>query len=77
MKKNFYLDVILFVSGLICIVTGIILDFHLVRHGTELRHTIRDFHTYSGYIMAIGLFFHLIWHMSWIKSATKNILKRK
>ena len=77
MKKNFNLDVILFVSGLICIVTGIILDFHLVKHGTEIRHIVRDFHTYSGYIMAVGLIFHLAWHMNWIKSAAKNVFKKK
>lgn len=29
MKKNFYLDLLLFVSGLLCIITGIVLDFHL------------------------------------------------
>lgn len=75
MKKNFILDVILFISGIICIATGIILDFHLVKHGTEMRHLVRDFHTYSGYIMAVGLILHLAWHMNWIKSAAKNIFK--
>ena len=29
MKKNFYMDLLLFVSGLVCIITGIVLDFHL------------------------------------------------
>lgn len=29
MKKNFYLDLLLFVSGLVCLITGIVLDFHL------------------------------------------------
>lgn len=77
MKKNFNLDVVLFVSALICILTGIILDFHIVERGTELRRTVRDFHIYSGYIMAVGLIFHLAWHMNWIKSAAKNIFRKK
>jgi len=78
LKKNFSLDVLLFVSGLICIVTGIVLDFHLVPRGTEARHLVRNFHIYSGYIMAVGLIFHLAWHMNWIKNAAKNFLgKRK
>ena len=77
MKKNFYLDVILFISGIICILTGIILDFHLVQRGSGLSHIVRDFHIYCGYIMAVGLIFHLAWHMNWIKSATKNILRKK
>ena len=77
MKKNFNLDVILLVSGIICIVTGIILDFNIVERGNALRRTIRDFHIYSGYIMAVGLIFHLAWHMNWIKSAAKNIFKKK
>ena len=32
MKKNFYLDLLLFVSGLLCIVTGIVLGPSLLGH---------------------------------------------
>ena len=77
MKKNFWLDVVLFVSGLICIVTGICLDFRLLPHGDmEVRRLVKDFHIYSGYIMAIGLIFHISWHGGWIKSAGKQIFKK-
>ena len=72
MKKNFTLDTILFLSSLICIVTGIILDFHLVPGGKEMSRPFKLVHTYSGYIMAVGLIFHLAWHTSWIKSAAKK-----
>ena len=45
MKKNFYLDVVLFLSGLICIVTGIMLDFHLLPAGDfGVLRTVRNFH---------------------------------
>ena len=52
MKKNFYMDLLLFVSGLVCIIT--------------------DVHTYSGYIMMVGLIFHLVWHWKWIKAVAKK-----
>ncbi len=77
MKKNYWLDWLLFISGLICIVTGLMLDFHLISGGREARLFYRHIHIYSGYIMGIGLLFHLIWHKDWISMATKKILGRK
>ena len=77
MKKNFWLDVILFISSLVCIVTGILLDFHLVPGGRESRYFVRLAHTYTGYVMAVGLIIHLAWHGSWIKAAAKNLFKKK
>ena len=76
MKKNFWLDVILFVSGLICIATGIALDFHLAPGGKEFHRTFRNIHIYSGYVMAVGLLIHLAWHVDWIKGAAKKIFRR-
>lgn len=77
MKKNFWLDVILFFSALICIVTGIMLDFRLVPGDREIRFFVRDLHIYSGYVMGIGIIFHIFWHVGWIKSAAKNIFVKK
>ena len=77
MKKNFWLDVILFLSTLICIVTGILMDFRLVPGGREVRFLIRNFHIYSGYVMGIGIIFHIFWHGGWIKNAAKNIFVKK
>lgn len=71
MNKNFKLDILLFVSGLICIVTGIILDFHLVPGGKEFRHIFKNVHIYSGYIMAVGIIFHIAWHKNFIRAALK------
>ena len=76
MKKNFWLDVILFLSGLICIVTGIILDFHLIEGGREVRRVYKLVHTYSGYVMAVGLLIHLVWHAAWIKQSVRKIFGR-
>ncbi len=77
MKKNFWLDVILFLSALICIVTGILMDFRLISGGREVRFLIRNLHIYSGYVMGIGIIFHIFWHGAWIKNATKNIFVKK
>ena len=78
MRRNFFLDLILFVSGLICIVTGIMLDFHLMPQGDfGIRRVVKDFHVYSGYIMAVGFIFHIAWHGSWIKAAAKQLFFKK
>ena len=78
MKKNFWLDVVLFISGLICIATGIMLDFHLLPAGDfEIRHTVKNFHIYSGYVMGVGIIFHIAWHSGWIKSAAKQVFKKQ
>lgn len=73
MKKNFYLDLLLFISGLICIVTGIIIDFHLFTGGKAVKMLLTDIHTYSGYIMSIALIFHLIWHWKWVQAVSKQL----
>jgi hypothetical protein len=74
MKRNFGLDVLLFLSGLICIGTGICLDFHLLAISDyEFLHKLRDIHIYSGYVMAVGIIFHIAWHAGWIKSVTKQL----
>lgn len=77
MKKNFLLDVVLFISSLICIATGIVMDFHLISGGREIRFFIRQAHIYAGYVMAICAVIHLVWHVSWIKTAAKNIFLKK
>ena len=64
---------ILFVSGLICIVTGIMLDFHLIEGGREARRFYWLMHKYSGYIMSVGILIHLAWHAAWLKNAIKKI----
>ncbi|MBO4402019.1 MAG: DUF4405 domain-containing protein [Selenomonadaceae bacterium] len=77
MLKNFWLDVALFVSGIICIVTGVMLDFHLLPSGDmDIRRLVRKIHTYSGYVMAVALIFHVAWHGGWLKAAAKQIFTK-
>lgn len=77
MKKNFTLDVILFICALVCFVTGVMMDFHMIPSGKETRRPFRLLHIYSGYIMAVGVILHIFWHAGWIKSAVKNFLEKK
>ena len=79
MKKNFYLDLLLFLSGLVCILTGIILDFHLLHYmgagsGRAFKGFVTSIHTYSGYIMMFGLLFHIVWHWKWVKAVARKQL---
>ena len=77
MKKNFSLSLLLFVSGFLCIITGIVLDFHLFAgfgDGRALKGIITNIHTYSGYIMMVGLLFHIAWHWKWVKAVAKKEL---
>lgn len=76
MKKNFWLDVFMLVSGIICIATGIVMDFHIIPGGRAMKGAWRAAHIYSGYLMYIGLVFHLLWHREWIAGATKKIFRR-
>ena len=75
MKKNFTLDTILFVSALICFVTGILMDFHAIPGGKEMKRPFKLLHTYSGYVMAVGVILHVAWHIDWIKSSARKIFK--
>ena len=76
MKKNFTLDAILFVSALICFVTGILMDFHAIPGGKEMRRPFKLAHTYSGFVLAIGVILPLVWHVEWIKNSARKIFGR-
>lgn len=74
MKKNFWLDVILFISGATCISTGLILDFHLLAiTDYEFLHNLLNIHIYSGYCFAAGILLHIAWHAGWIKTVIKQL----
>ncbi len=77
MKKNYILDILLFLAATVCIVTGIMLDFHLFRGGREMKMLITNWHIWSGYIMLVGILFHLAWHWGWIRNVTKLLFGNK
>ncbi len=65
--KNNMINIILLIAGLICIITGIIIDFRLLR-----IRGLKDIHIWSGYVMAIGMIIHVVYHKMWIT----NMLSR-
>lgn len=77
MKKNFYLDVVLFIACLTCIITGVVMDFHLFSGGREVKMQLRAVHLWAGYIMGVGFLLHIAWHTGWIKYAAKQVLGKK
>ena len=77
MKKNYILDVMLFIAAFICITTGVVLDFHLFSGGKSVKMMVTDIHVYSGYLMMAGLLLHLAWHMGWIRNVTKLFFQAK
>ncbi|MBP2631555.1 MAG: hypothetical protein H6Q70_2183 [Firmicutes bacterium] len=70
--KNYWMDIILLISGGVCIGTGYVIDFHLTST-RELAMMMKKIHIWSGYIMTVAVFFHVIWHMSWLKNVTSQI----
>ena len=76
MRRQYALALLMFASGVICIVTGILMDAHMIPGGKAMKGVFKNIHTYSGYIMAIGLCIHLYWHRSWIKAALRRAQKR-
>ena len=76
-KKNYALVVVLIVCALACISTGVLMDFHLIPGGKPMKAVFKTIHTYSGYIMAVGLVVHISWHKEWIRSATRQWIGKK
>lgn len=76
-KKNYFLDWLLFICILACLITGVLLDFHLIPGGREGRRIYREIHRYSGYIMAAGILLHILWHKAWIAMATRRLWKKE
>jgi len=77
MKRNYFLDIALLAVFVVCITTGIMLDFHLINgKGSGLGRLVKNWHIYAGYSMMAGITLHFLWHMSWIRNMTKRIYKR-
>ena len=75
MKKNFVVDSILLITGVVVIVIGIMLDFHILSETREVRHFLGDIHKYVGYLMSVAILLHIAWHWTWLKNTCKRILR--
>lgn len=67
--KNYWVDIILFISGVACIGTGYVLDFHLMET-REAAMMMKKIHLWTGYTMSFAVLVHLILHISWLKNVT-------
>lgn len=70
-EKNYFVNIVLIVMSLVCIVTGFLLDAR-----TNVFN-VRTLHIWSGYIMT-GLFaIHILMHIEWLTNLTKTIFRNK
>lgn len=64
--KNYLLNMALTIVTIVCVSTGIFYN-----------DSLRFAHEFSGYLMAILIVIHLVWHFQWIKGASKSIISDK
>ena len=70
-EKNYFINIILTIMALVCIVTGFLLD------SKSNALNARSLHIWSGYIMSGLLAIHLLMHIEWVASLTKTIFRNK
>jgi len=70
-KLNYIIDFFLFISFLIVSATGVMLFFM-----TQRRGNMAWLHDWSGMVMIVLGFVHLVLHWKWIVCMTKNIFKK-
>ena len=75
-KLNYFVDLLLAVSFLLVVVTGILKFPGWFKLDLPWR-LINNIHDWSGLIMAFLVFVHLILHWKWIVSMTNKIFGRK
>ena len=83
-KRNYWIDILMFISIAITAVTGIVLFIILPsgkRSGWETFLGITkaiwvDVHTWAGLIFIALVLIHLILHWKWILAMTKNFFRK-
>ena len=79
-EKNYFINVVLTIISLVCIITGFMITSGPFSGGSlNLGRYLemRTLHTWTGYIMTAIIVIHLLMHVKWIKSVTKNLFNRK
>jgi hypothetical protein len=71
-KLNYFIDVLLAISFFTCFFTGLVkwLGIAQSRNSSAL-------HNWSGLIMGLLIFVHLVLHWGWIVAVTKSFFKSK
>lgn len=72
--KNYFLDIVLGIIGLVCAITGLIIDFK-PQEFSAVVGMVKHLHIWSGYAVIVLVSIHLLWHFSWLEVMTKSIAK--
>jgi hypothetical protein len=75
-EKNYLLDVSLLITGLACLISGILLHIRPEFTISSLTY-IRPLHIWIGYVASAIILIHLLMHSSWINSVTKKLFSDK
>ncbi len=75
-ERNYLLGIVLFITGLACLVTGIFLHIRPEFTITYLQY-IKPLHIWIGYVLSAVIVIHLLVHSGWIASTTKSLLSNK
>ena len=89
-KINYWIDVIIAVSFIISLVSGLVLYLgpsggyqggRNPAYGREIlllsHHEWSELHTWSSIAMAAGAFLHLVWHWKWLVRMTKILITKR
>lgn len=73
-EKNYLIDVVLGIVGLLCMATGVLLQFRPAFIMNAVQLPLKELHVWTGYGMLAGVAVHLLMHSKWIKALTKNMV---
>lgn len=76
MKKQFYLAILLAVLFLVLLITGLIMQFHLLTVPTQ-KLLNKNIHIYVSYLTTALIILHLAWNSSWLKTAKRRVFGEK
>lgn len=71
-KKNFWIDIVLFVLMIVTLVTGIMLKLRIREFMGFTGASLKSYHGWIGIGFVLIIFLHLFLHKGWIKFMFKN-----
>jgi hypothetical protein len=73
-EKNYFLDILLGIIGLVCITTGLIID-RRPQAFLAVFGIVKNLHIWTGYSVAVLASLHLLWHLAWVQAMTRSMAK--
>lgn len=75
-ERNYLLGIVLFITGLACLVTGIFLHIKPEFTISYLKY-FKPLHIWIGYVLSAVVVIHLLMHSGWIASTTERLFSDK